>query len=142
MKKLAGGRTHFNLPDRGHDYPFSDGVIIGDTVYLSGRIGMDPKTGRAATDVEEEARLLMEGFREVLAKVSMGLEDLVFCTVYCTDMSLFLRFNAVYRTYFKKGFPARAFLGCSELVLGARFEMQAIAVRSGQKGLRPPARRA
>ncbi len=133
---------HFNLPNRGHDVPFSDAVVAGDTVYLSGRIGQDPRTGRAPADVDEEVRLLMEGFRKALAQVSLTMDDLVFCTVYCTDLSLFPRFNAAYRKCFKKGFPARAFLGCSDLLLGGRFEMQAIAVRSGRKGSRRRARRA
>jgi len=134
MKKAQGGhapgrRSSFNLPGRNHDFPFSDGVLVGDTLYLSGRIGLDPKTGRAAENVEEEARLMLESFREVLAKAGMTMDDLVYVTVYCIDLSLFQRFNAVYRTYFKKEFPARAFLGAGPLVLGARFEIQGIAVK-------------
>ena len=134
MKKVAmkNGRKHLNLPGRGHDYPFTDGVLVRDTLYLSGRIGLDPNTGRAATDVEEEARLMLEGFRDVLYRAGMSMDDIVYATVYCTDLSLFGRFNDVYRTFFRKDFPARAFLGVSDLVLGARFEIQGIAVkRSG-----------
>ncbi len=122
------GRKHFNLP-RSHDYPFTDGVLVGDTLYLSGRIGLDPKTGRAAEDVENEARRMLDGFRDVLAKAGMTMDDLVYATVYCTDLSLFGRFNQVYRTYFRREFPARAFLGAKELVLGARFEIQGMAVK-------------
>ena len=131
MKKVAtkNGRRHFNLPERGHDFPFSDGVLVGDTLYLSGRIGLDPKTGRAAEDVEEESRLMLEGFRDVLNKAGMTMDDVVYATVYCTDLSLFPRFNAVYRTFFRKEFPARAFLGVADLVLGARFEIQGMAVK-------------
>ena len=122
------GRKHFNLP-RNHEYPFSDGVLAGDTLYLSGRIGLDPKTGRAAENVEEEARLMLDGVRDVLAKAGMTMDDLVYATVYCTDLSLFGRFNEVYRTFFRKQFPARAFLGVNDLVLGARFEIQGMAVK-------------
>lgn len=131
MKRVMAksGRKHFNLPGRGHDLPFSDGVLAGDTLYLSGRIGLDPRTGRAAENVEEEARLMLEGFREVLGKVGMTMDDIVYVTVYCTDLSLFERFNAVYRTFFRKDYPARAFLGASDLVLGARFEIQGIAMK-------------
>ncbi len=121
-------RKFFNLPRPG-DYPFSDGVLVGDTLYISGRIGLDPKTGRAATDVEQEARLLMDGFRDLLAKAGMNMDDLVYATVYCTDLALFPKFNEVYRTYFRREFPARAFLGVASLVLGARFEMQGFAVK-------------
>ena len=122
-------RKHFNLP-RSHDYPFTDGVLVGDTLYLSGRIGLDAKTGRAAENVEEEARLMLEGFRDVLARAGMTMDDLVYATVYCTDLSLFPRFNEVYRTFFRKAFPARAFLGVADLVLGARFEIQGMAVKT------------
>lgn len=130
MKRIAqkNGRKHLNLP-RSHDYPFTDGVLAGDTLYLSGRIGLDPKTGRAAAEVEEEARLMLDGFREVLAKAGMSMDDLVYATVYCTDLSLFERFNKVYRTFFRREFPARAFLGVADLVLGARFEIQGMAVK-------------
>ena len=121
-------RKHFNLP-RTHEYPFSDGVRVGDTLYLSGRIGLNPKTGRAAEDVEEEARLMLDGLRDVLAKAGMTMDDLVYATVYCTNLSLLGRFNQVYRTYFRREFPARAFLGASDLVLGARFEIQGMAVK-------------
>lgn len=127
--KMSPGRRYFNLPGRDHDYPFSDGVLVGETLYLSGRIGLDPRTGRAAENVEEEARLMLEGFRDVLARAGMTLDDLVYVTVYCTDLALFPRFNAVYRTFFKKEFPARAFLGASDLVLGARFEIQGMGVK-------------
>lgn len=126
--KLKNGRKHFNLP-RSHDYPFTDGVLAGGTLYLSGRIGLDPRTGRAAENVEEEARLMLEGFREVLAKAGMTMDDLVYATVYCTDLALFGRFNEVYRTFFRREFPARAFLGVKDLVLGARFEIQGMALK-------------
>jgi reactive intermediate/imine deaminase len=122
-------RRYINLPGRPLEAPFSDAVIVGDTLYLAGRIGLDPKTGRAPADVEQEARLLLDGFKAVLKEGGMTMDDLVFVQVYCTDLSLFPRFNAVYRTYFSKEFPARAFIGAGSLLLGGRFEMQAIAVK-------------
>jgi reactive intermediate/imine deaminase len=131
LQKIS--RKHFNLP-RTHEYPFSDGVLVGETLYLSGRIGLDPKTGRAAENVEQEARLMLDGFRDVLAKAGMAMDDLVYATVYCTDLSLFPRFNEVYRTFFRNAFPARAFLGVADLVLGARFEIQGMAVKRSHRG--------
>ncbi|HSL72064.1 MAG TPA: Rid family hydrolase [Longimicrobiales bacterium] len=122
-------RRYINLPGRPVEAPFSDGMLAGDTLYLAGRIGLDPKTGRAPADVEQEARLLLDGFKAVLKEAGMTMDDLVFVQVYCTDLALFPRFNAVYRTYFSKEFPARAFIGAGSLLLGGRFEMQAIAVK-------------
>ncbi|MBZ5648725.1 MAG: RidA family protein [Acidobacteriia bacterium] len=125
---VSQGWKYVNLP-KSKEFPFSDGVLAGETMYLSGRIGLDPKTKWAAEDVEQEARLMLEGFRKVLGKAKMTMDDLVYVTVYCTDLSLFSRFNAIYRTYFRGEFPARAFLGAGSLVLGARFEIQGIAIR-------------
>lgn len=122
-------RRYINLAGRPVEAPFSDGVLAGETLYLAGRIGLDPKTGRAPADVEQEARLLLDGFKAVLKEAGMTMDDLVFVQVYCTDLVLFPRFNAVYRTYFSKEFPARAFIGAGSLLLGGRFEMQAIAVK-------------
>ena len=59
----------------------------------------------------------------------MTMDDLVSVQVFCSDVSLFDKFNGVYRGYFKKDFPARAFIGSGPLLRGARFEMQAIAVK-------------
>jgi len=126
---IRGERQYFNIGGRPADLPFTDGVLVNGTLYLSGRIGLDPKTGKAATDPETEARLMLDGVRAVLERAAMTMDDLVFVQVYCTDLSLFNLFNGVYREYFKKEFPARAFLGAGSLVLGARFEIQAIAVK-------------
>jgi enamine deaminase RidA (YjgF/YER057c/UK114 family) len=58
------------------------------------------------------------------------MHDLVYVQIFCSDVSLFARFNAVYRTYFDKNFPTRAFIGSGPLLFGARFEIQGIATKS------------
>jgi 2-iminobutanoate/2-iminopropanoate deaminase len=110
--------------------PFSDAVWHGDTLYLSGHIGLDPKTGKPGTTPEEEARLVLDGIKQTLEAAGLTMDDLVSVQIFCSDVSLFDRFNAVYRTYFKKEFPARAFLGSGPLLFGARFEVQGIAAKS------------
>ena len=109
--------------------PFSDAVLAGDTLYLSGNGGIDMETMTVPEDPKEEARLMMENIRATLAQADMGFDDLVSVTVYCSDLSLYGAFNEVYRTYFSGVFPARAFIGSGPLLFGMRFEMQAIAVR-------------
>jgi len=111
------------------DLPFSDAVLVGDTLYLSGNGGLDVATMSAPEDPKDEARLMMENFKETLALADMTLNDLVSVTVYCPDLSLYSDFNEVYRLYFEGDFPARAFIGSGPLLFGMRFEMQAIAVR-------------
>jgi reactive intermediate/imine deaminase len=109
--------------------PFSDGVLVGNTLYLAGRIGLDPKTGRPGATPQEEARLALDGIKATLAQAGMSMDDLVFVQVYCSDVSLFEQWNSVYRGYFHGDFPARAFLGSGKLLFDARFEVQGIAIK-------------
>jgi len=109
--------------------PFSDAVMVGNTLYLSGNGGLDVSTMTAPEDPKEEAKLMMENFKATLALADMTLDDLVSVTIYCPDLSLYGDFNEVYRSYFDGDFPARAFIGSGQLLFGMRFEMQAIAVR-------------
>jgi 2-iminobutanoate/2-iminopropanoate deaminase len=125
--QAAGGRTHIQLNPQG---PFSDGVLVGNTLYLSGRIGLDRSGKKVPEDVESEARNVMDGIQAVLEKASMNMDDLVYVQVFCSDVRLWERFNAIYSSYFhSEKLPARAFLGTGELLFGARFEVQGIAVK-------------
>ena len=109
--------------------PFSNGVLAGHTLYVAGSIGLDPKTGRPPADLEQEARLVLDTIRNTLAKAEMTMDDLVAVEVYCPDVAHYDKFNAVYRSYFTREFPARAFLGSGPLLFGARFEVKGIAVK-------------
>jgi enamine deaminase RidA (YjgF/YER057c/UK114 family) len=110
--------------------PFSDAVLIdGKTLYLSGRIGLIQGTTKVPDTVEEEAHLVMQEIQRVLAMAGMTMDHLVSLQIFCSDVSLFDPFNAVYRTYFTGKLPARAFLGSGTLLFGARFELQGIAVK-------------
>jgi 2-iminobutanoate/2-iminopropanoate deaminase len=108
--------------------PFSGGVLVGNTFYLAGKIGLtaDQKVPASAA---EEARLVLNDVKSTLEKVGMSMDDLVSVQVFCSDVSHYDAFNRVYRTYFTKEFPARAFLGSGTLLFGARFEVQGIAVK-------------
>lgn len=107
--------------------PFSGAVMVGDTLYLSGMIGL--VDGAVPDTPEEEARSLMEQFKATLEGAEMTMDELVTVTIYCSDVEYYDAFNAVYRTYFSGVFPARAFIGSGELLFNARFEMQGIAVK-------------
>jgi 2-iminobutanoate/2-iminopropanoate deaminase len=109
--------------------PFSEGVLVGNAFYLSGRIGLDSKTKIVPDAVEAEARNLMEDVQSVLARVGMTLEDLVFVRVFCSDVPLWEQFNSVYRTFFHDDMSARSFIGSGKLLFGARFELRGIALR-------------
>lgn len=127
FSEKTSNRRFINLPNRPVQAPFSDGVLLDDTLYLAGRIGIDPSTGKPPEKAEDEARLVLDGMKGVLSEAGMTMDDLVTVQVYCPDLSLYETFNKVYRTYFTKDFPARAFIGSGPLLRGGRFEVQGIA---------------
>ena len=124
----ADDRRHVRLPDRKDDRPFSDAVIVGKTVYLSGKIGLDA-VGKPPADGAAEARLVLDAVKSTLAAAGATMDDLVSVQVFCSDLAQYDTFNKVYATFFKKKHPARAFIGSGPLLFGARFEVQGIAVK-------------
>lgn len=127
--KAKAKRRYINLPGRKAALPFSDAVLVGDTLYLSGRIGIDPRTGVAPDNVDSELRLLFDSFEAVLSEADMSMDDLVWVQVYSPDVSLWERFNVAYLKRFSKELPARAFIGSGPLLKGGRFEMLGVAVK-------------
>ena len=110
--------------------PFSDGVLVGNTLYLAGRIGVDESGSHVPEDIETEAHNVMQSVESVLHRAGMEMDDLVYVQVFCPDVSLWQRFNQIYCSYFKRQtLPARAFIGSGKLLFGAHFEVQGIAVR-------------
>jgi 2-iminobutanoate/2-iminopropanoate deaminase len=128
-KTAVTAPRHIVLPSRKDTLPYSDGVLVGDTFYLAGRIGIDPETGKPPVELEKEIRLLLDGMKTTLAAADMTMDDLVSVQIFCPDLTLYDKFNEIYRTYFIKDFPARAFIGSGPLLRGGRFEAQGIAVR-------------
>ena len=108
--------------------PFSGAVLVGNTLYLSGAIGLDENQQVPSTP-EAEARLVLNSMQSTLEAAGMTMDDLVSVQVFCSDVAHYAAFNAVYRTYFTREFPARAFVGVGTLLFDARFELQGIAVK-------------
>ena len=123
-------RKYINLPMRAVQAPFSDGVMVGNTLYLAGRIGVDPNTGKPPEDIGREIEIALDGMKATLKEADMSMDALVYVQVFCPDLSLYEKFNSVYRTYFGKDVPARAFIGSGPLLRGGHFEMQGIAVKN------------
>jgi 2-iminobutanoate/2-iminopropanoate deaminase len=124
----AADRTHLRLPDRKDDRPFSDAVIVGKTIYLAGKLGLDA-SGKPPADGAAEARLVLDRVKETLQAAGATMDDLVSVQVFCSDLTQYETFNKVYGSYFTKNHPARAFIGSGPLLYGAKFEVQAIAVK-------------
>jgi len=111
--------------------PFSDAVLVdGKTLYLSGRIGLIPGTTKVPDIAEEEARLALDEIKRVLAMAGMTMDHLVSLQIFCSDVSLFDQFNAVYRTYFTGKLPIES-LTPSFLIFSGAFRKSRL-----QMGLR------
>lgn len=128
--QTAGRKYVYSKDPVSKTLPFSEAVRVGDTLYVAGHIGTDPKTGQAPARTEEEIKLLFEVFRADMAEANFQMDDLVSVRVYCTDLTLYAQFNTAYRTQFGKDLPARAFIGVASLLRSGHFEMEGIAVKN------------
>jgi len=128
---LAADRKYIPHPQAADakPLPFSDAVLVGNTLYIAGHIGTDPKTGLAPADAEEEARLVMEGIKKTVESSGLTMDDVVSIQVFCTDLKFYDAFNGVYKTYFHGDYPARAFVGTDKLLRNAKYEVLGIAVK-------------
>jgi 2-iminobutanoate/2-iminopropanoate deaminase len=109
--------------------PFSDAVLAGNSLYVAGQLGTDPKTGQAPDDAEQEAKLVMENVKQAVKLAGFTMDDVVSVQVFCTDLKFYETFNGVYKTYFHGDFPARAFIGVAKLLRNAKFEVMVTAIK-------------
>ena len=109
--------------------PFSAAVRVGDLLFLSGQIGNVPGTRQLAdTGIAGQTRQTFENIKTVLAAAGTSLDRVVKCTVFLVDMRDYAGMNAVYAEYFPKDPPARSTVAGSGLALGARVEIECIAM--------------
>jgi len=110
--------------------PFSPGILAGSTLYLSGHLGRDPVSNALVPGgIEAETRQALANVREVLRTAGMDFRDVASVTAYITSFDDFAKFNAVYREFFPNDPPARATVQVAALNVGARIELQMIAVK-------------
>jgi 2-iminobutanoate/2-iminopropanoate deaminase len=120
---------HRSPATRALGLPFSDAVRVGETLYLSGQLGNRPGTLELVPGgIRAEARQTLDNLRAVLEAAGSSLAEVVKCTVFLADMSEWPAFNEVYREVFGDDLPARSAFATSGLALGARVELEAIAV--------------
>lgn len=109
--------------------PYSQAVRAGNTVFLSGQIPLDPKTGELVSgDIVLESRRVFDNLKAVAETAGDGLKDVVRVTIYLTDLGNFAKVNEVMAEYFHEPYPARATVGVAALPRGARVEIDAIMV--------------
>jgi reactive intermediate/imine deaminase len=108
--------------------PFSEAVRVGDTLYLSGQLGLAPgSTKLVPGGLEAEAQQTLENIRATLEAHGLTMRDVVKCTVMLADIAEWAAFNEVYKRHFAAPYPARSALGANGLALGARVEVECIA---------------
>jgi 2-iminobutanoate/2-iminopropanoate deaminase len=110
--------------------PYSQAILAGNTLYVSGNIAIDPETGRMDTlNLEAEIRRVMSNLGAVLQSAGMTYENIVKATIYTTDLKNYKLINTIYGEYFKEKPPARETVQVVALPAGAHVEVSCVAVR-------------
>jgi len=107
--------------------PYSQAVRVGDTVYLSGQIGLDPRTMQLADGgLEAQAHRVFRNLEAVAKAAGLGFEHAVRMTIYLTDLADFPKVNEIQTQYLREPYPARATVGVSQLPRGALVEIDLV----------------
>jgi len=108
--------------------PYSPALKVGNLIFASGQLPIDPKTGEMIEgNIEAKTRIVLENLKAVLEPYSISMENVVKTTIFLKDMNNFSRVNKVYGEYFKEKFPARSCVEVSRLPKDAEIEIEAIA---------------
>lgn len=118
---LPASMAHLNLP-------FSEAVRVGPVLYLSGTIGLDDTGTLVPGGIEAETQQTLLNIRDVLERNGSSMDRVIKCTAMLADMAEWPAMNRVYARHFATNLPARSAFGCSGLALGARIELECIAL--------------
>ena len=110
--------------------PYSQAILAGDTLYVSGQVAIDPYTGKLVEGgAADQAERVMENIRAILREEGMDFSNIVKCSIFLSDMGLYKDVNDVYGTYFNEVPPAREAIAAKGLPLGVDVEISCIAVK-------------
>lgn len=107
---------------------YSQAVRVGDTVYLSGQIGLDPQSGQLVEGIDAQITRVFDNLKAVAEAAGGSLGDLVKVNIYLTDLGNFAKVNETMAKYFSQPYPARAAVGVASLPRGAQVEADAVMV--------------
>ena len=133
---MAGGnpasssaKRAINPPGTAEGLPFSNGILVGNTLYVAGQAGFE--NGKlAAGGIGPQTQAALGSIKKIVEQAGFQMADVVSVTVYMADLSEFAEMNKVYKTFFPEPRPARATVQVAALVGNARIEISAIAVKS------------
>lgn len=110
--------------------PYSHAVLIGNTLYVSGQVAKDAKTGAlVASDIKSETKKVMQNIGAILKEAGMDYSNIVKTTIFCIDLGNFAAINETYGSFFTKDFPARETVQVSKLPLNMNVEISVVAVK-------------
>jgi 2-iminobutanoate/2-iminopropanoate deaminase len=113
--------------------PFSAAIRDGDTIFVSGQVGLDAD-GKVVPGVGDQTRAALRAIKDILEGLGSSMADVVQVRVFITDFATYADYNEAYREFFAEPYPTRATLGTSELALGAGVEIEAVAIRRQNDG--------
>ncbi len=109
--------------------PYSHAVLAGNTLYVSGQVGIDPVTGKLVDgDIKTETKQALQNIKAILETANASLDNVVKATIFLKDMNNFSAMNEVYGSFFESGFPARETVQAVRLPVDANVEISVIAV--------------
>lgn len=109
--------------------PYSQALDLGNMVFLSGQIPIDPQTGNMADTVEAQAKQVLTNVQNILAEAGLTMANVVKTTVFLSDLGDFAKVNEVYASFFAEPYPARSCVQVAAIPKGAKVEIECIAVR-------------
>jgi 2-iminobutanoate/2-iminopropanoate deaminase len=110
--------------------PYSQGIVLGDLVFVAGQLGIDPASGQVVEGgITAQTDRVMQNIQAILEEAGSGLEKLLKTTIYIVDLGDFAALNEVYGGYLEEPYPARATIEIGSLPSGALVEIEAIAHR-------------
>ena len=110
--------------------PYSQALDLGNMVFVSGQIPVDPKTGTMPEGVEAQAVQALTNLKNVLAAAGLGMESVIKTVVFLQDLADFAVVNGIYESFFKAPFPARSCVAVAAIPKGAKLEIECIAVKA------------
>ncbi|MBM7570672.1 RidA family protein [Aquibacillus albus] len=109
--------------------PYSQAIDLGDLVFVSGQIPINPQTGEVVEGIEAQTKQVMQNLQAILSTADLSFSDVAKFTIYITNMDDFAKINEVYATFLQEPYPARACVEVSRLTKGVSIEMDVIAKR-------------